>query len=92
MKLRLALGLLVWSLVAPSCAAPAVRSESVQTSTVDSGALLAPERLTRLRAYIHASWDALTRSERDLPRAAIDPKAAHLTGAPWPVYVVEGED
>jgi alpha,alpha-trehalase len=43
--------------------------------------------LARLRAYIHETWPLLTRSLRDLPRAAIDPKADHRPGQPWPVYL-----
>jgi alpha,alpha-trehalase len=46
-----------------------------------------PAQLARLRAYIHAAWPALTRSLRDLPRAAVDPKADHRPGTPWPVYL-----
>jgi alpha,alpha-trehalase len=53
---------------------------------------LDPARTAPLRAYIRTAWDALTRGPRDLPRAAIDPKAAHVPGTPWPVYVAAGED
>jgi alpha,alpha-trehalase len=52
---------------------------------------LAPERVAPLRAYIKQSWVALTRTARDLPRAAVDDKVAHAPGTPWPVYVAPGE-
>jgi alpha,alpha-trehalase len=45
-----------------------------------------------MRSYIRTAWGTLTRGERDLPRAAMDPKADHLAGAPWPVYIARGED
>jgi alpha,alpha-trehalase len=53
---------------------------------------LAPARVTRVRRYIKESWQTLTRSERDLPVAARDPKFPHPPGAPWPVYLSPLED
>lgn len=49
-------------------------------------------RLARIRSYIDESWTALTRSNRDLPVAARDPKFPHPEGAPWPVYLAPSED
>jgi alpha,alpha-trehalase len=48
--------------------------------------------LAKMRAYIRASWEPLTRALGDLPRAAVDPKTAHPPGAPWPVYIAASED
>jgi alpha,alpha-trehalase len=53
---------------------------------------LAPARVARLRAFIHATWPALTRTPADLARAAPDPKLPHPPGAPWPVYLAASED
>ena len=53
---------------------------------------LSPGRLGPVRRYITRSWPALTRSNRDLPVAAQDPKFPHPTGAPWPVYLAASED
>jgi alpha,alpha-trehalase len=62
----------------PAASAPAATSETAQ--------------LAKLRAYIHDTWPVLTRSLRDLPRAAIDPKANHAPGTPWPVYLPPNTD
>ena len=83
---------LVWGLLAASCAAPAPHLAPERASSSEVLPALGPERLGRMRAYIRATWETLTRSERDLPRAAVDPKAAHAPGAPWPVYVAVTED
>jgi alpha,alpha-trehalase len=53
---------------------------------------LGPARVGRVRRYIKESWSALTRSVRDLPVAAQDPKFPHTAGAPWPVYLSPIED
>jgi alpha,alpha-trehalase len=62
-------------------AAPAAPTQASETA-----------RLAKLRAYIHDTWPVLTRSLRDLPRAAIDPKADHRPGTPWPVYLPPDTD
>src|SRR4029453_15986213 len=49
------------------------------------------ERLQEVRAYIKQAWTTLTRSVRDLPAAAPDPKLKAHRGA-WPVYVSARED
>src|SRR3954467_8315847 len=54
--------------------------------------VLAPARVARLRQYIAGAWPVLTRSPRDLPVAAQDPKFPHQPGAPWPVYLAPTED
>ncbi len=48
--------------------------------------------LDALRGYIKTSWSTLTRSTRDLPAAAPDPKLRLPPGRPWPVYLPAGED
>jgi alpha,alpha-trehalase len=50
------------------------------------------ERLAPVRAYIKKSWQTLTRSTRDLARAAPDPKFPREPGKPWPVYLSPKED
>jgi alpha,alpha-trehalase len=53
---------------------------------------LGPNRVERVRRYINKSWPVLTRSNRDLPVAARDPKFPHQEGTPWPVYLAPSED
>jgi alpha,alpha-trehalase len=53
---------------------------------------LAPARLAPVRAYIARGWGVLTRSNRDLPEAALDPKFPLPPGTPHPVYLAPGED
>ena len=50
------------------------------------------ERITAVRHYIKQSWQTLTRSVRDLPRAAPDPKFRRAAGVPAPIYVAADEN
>jgi len=50
------------------------------------------ERIQAVRAYIKKAWGTLTRSNRDLPRAAMDPKMKRPAGQPSPVYLSPRED
>jgi alpha,alpha-trehalase len=43
-------------------------------------------QVTGVRRYIKGNWRTLTRSLKDLPAAARDPKMHHPVGQPWPVY------
>src|SRR4029453_7989625 len=49
------------------------------------------ERLQEVRKYIKQGWTTLTRSVRDLPAAAPDPKMKAHRGA-WPLYLSPRED
>ena len=51
-----------------------------------------PAALDALRGYIARSWTTLTRSVRDLPAAARDPKMTPGADGRWPVYVSRRED
>jgi alpha,alpha-trehalase len=42
--------------------------------------------------YIKQTWKVLTRSNRDLAKAAADPKFKPLPDGRWPVYVARGDD
>jgi alpha,alpha-trehalase len=53
---------------------------------------LEPQALAEVRKYITNGWTTLTRSAKDLPAAARDPKFPRQPGDPWPVYLPEGED
>jgi alpha,alpha-trehalase len=53
---------------------------------------LTPQRLEPVRKYIREGWTTLTRSSRDLIRAAPDPKLHLAPGQPWPVYLSHRED
>jgi alpha,alpha-trehalase len=48
-------------------------------------------QLHAVRAYIKQSWHTLTRSARDLPQAAPDPKFRRPPGEPSPVYLAADE-
>ena len=45
-----------------------------------------------VRRYIKQTWTTLTRSPRDLARAAPDPKMHRDADATWPVYIAADED
>ncbi|HST53131.1 MAG TPA: trehalase family glycosidase [Pyrinomonadaceae bacterium] len=49
-------------------------------------------QLEAVREYIRRSWHTLTRSDRDLAAAAVDPKFKPTNGGRWPVYVSRVED
>jgi hypothetical protein len=49
-------------------------------------------QLEAAREYIRSGWRTLSRSNRDLPKAAEDPKFAPAEGGRWPVYVSGRED
>jgi alpha,alpha-trehalase len=53
---------------------------------------LAAGRLAPVKAYIARSWEVLTRSNRNLPEAAPDPKVPLPEGTPWPVYLPPDEN
>ena len=49
-------------------------------------------QIAEVRKYIKNGWSTLSRSNRDLPAAAKDPKLPRPPGSPWPVYVSRRED
>src|SRR6185369_2244277 len=53
---------------------------------------LSPARVVAVRAYIKNGWTTLSRSTRDLAKAAPDPKFPRPAGQPWPVYLPPEED
>src|SRR3954469_19229476 len=57
----------------------------------EQASLSSAERITAIRQYIKQSWHTLTRSARDLPRAAPDPKFRRAPGEPAPVYLAADE-
>jgi alpha,alpha-trehalase len=61
------------------------------TAAIPQQAVTAPS-LREVREYISRTWTALTRSTRDLPRAARDPKLHLDPSTPSPVYVSRQED
>lgn len=42
--------------------------------------------------YIHQTWKVLTRSNRDVAKAAVDPKFQPAPDGRWPVYIPRGEN
>ena len=71
------------------CLASAV--SAVGAAPPETGTL-SPDRVAAVRAYIKKGWTTLTRSTRDLAKAAPDPKVPRPAGQPWPVYVPARED
>ncbi len=74
-----------WPLVALCLTLSLVASGSVQDHP-DA------KQLEPVRQYIKATWKTLTRSTKDLPAAARDPKLPHKSGEPWAVYVSPKQD
>src|SRR5881396_3316395 len=63
-----------------------------QTPAAPSASGPSASQIRAVRQYIKRTWTVLTRSARDLPRAAPDPKMRRAPGASWPVYVAADED
>jgi len=63
----------------------------VLTAAAQSTALPPAARITAVRGYIKQTWHTLTRSARDLPKAAPDPKMHRAAGEPAPVYLAADE-
>jgi alpha,alpha-trehalase len=79
-----------------ACALALLRSPekvtSAQALAQEKVALPPAAELQKLRAYIKQTWSTLTRSLRDLPAAAHDPKLHLAAGQRWPVYLSRSED
>ncbi len=45
-----------------------------------------------IQTYIKQNWKTLERSDRDLAKAAVDPKFKPLPNGKWPVYIPAGEN
>jgi alpha,alpha-trehalase len=73
------------SIAAAAAAAPA----PVPVAPADA---LSPARVAAVSAYIKNGWNTLSRSTRDLAKAAPDPKFPRPAGQPWPVYLPPEED
>ena len=80
---RLSAVALVWSLTLASL----VSSASVKPPASRNSA-----QLREIETYISGSWHTLTRSNRDLAQAAIDPKFPLGPEERLPIYVAAGED
>jgi alpha,alpha-trehalase len=67
----------------------------IVAGTLGSAAGQAPfpsaARITSVRTYIKQTWHTLTRSARDLPKAAPDPKIRRAPDEPSPVYLAADE-
>src|SRR5947209_7077091 len=48
--------------------------------------------LAAIQTYIHETWHTLTRSNRQLATAAVDPKFSAEPGGRWPVYISQNEN
>jgi alpha,alpha-trehalase len=63
-----------------------------QTTTTGRATLPPANQLQAVRQYIKRTWPVLTRSARDLPRAAPDPKMRLAPGDASPVYIAPDEN
>jgi alpha,alpha-trehalase len=91
MKSRLA----AWALaaaVASLLAGSFARDVAGQTPAQQSATLTDARRIAAVREYIKRTWSVLTRSVRDLPRAAPDPKMHRAAGEASPLYIAADED
>lgn len=79
-----------WS-ARPTILAFCLASSAAAAPPPEAG-VLSTARVAAVRAYIKNGWTTLTRSTRDLARAAPDPKVPRPPGQPWPVYVPAAED
>jgi alpha,alpha-trehalase len=94
-RLAIAAGLAAGALAVGQAAAPLgarLAAAGPATQAVAALELPSPARLAAVERYIERSWAALTRSTRDLPEAARDPKMPRPPGEPWPVYVAPTEN
>src|SRR5262249_27810115 len=64
----------------------------VVTSTAAQQAIPSAPQVRAVRQYIKLTWTTLTRSIRDLPRAAPDPKMPTAPDRRWPVYIAADEN
>ena len=62
------------------------------TSTAAQQPTPSPPQIRAVHQYIKRTWTTLTRSIRDLPRAAPDPKMHAARDQHWPVYVASDEN
>jgi len=62
------------------------------TSTAAQQPIPSPPQIRAVHQYIKRTWTTLTRSIRDLPRAAPDPKMHAARDQHWPVYVASDEN
>jgi alpha,alpha-trehalase len=69
---------------------PAGQAPAAQTPARQASPPSAPQ-IAAVRRYIKQTWHTLTRSARDLPRAAPDPKIRRAAGEPAPVYLAADE-
>ena len=76
----------------PPAQAPTQTPPPALPAPAASDVLPEPERIAAVRAYIQKAWTTLSRSTRDLPAAAQDPKLHLPAGSRWPVYVPASED
>jgi alpha,alpha-trehalase len=93
-RLRPAL-LAVLGTAAAATAVPALVAAPPPPAPVAAAAsadALSPARVAAVRAYIKNAWTTLSRSTRDLAKAAPDPKFPRPSGQPWPVYLPVEED
>jgi alpha,alpha-trehalase len=75
-------------------AAPFALLKRLPAALLVSAALLAAQDdpVASIQSYIRTNWSVLTRSNKDLAKAAVDPKFHPLPDGRWPVYVPRAEN
>lgn len=72
-------------------AAVAAVAAMAQDGTTSRG-VVSSDPVASIERYIRENWKTLERSDKDLAKAAVDPKFKPLGNGKWPVYVPDGED
>ena len=80
------------ALIAIVLAATGAPAGGIARQTATAAPFPATNQIQAVRQYIKRTWTVLTRSARDLPRAAPDPKMQRRPGEAWPVYIAADED
>ncbi|HJZ74245.1 MAG TPA: trehalase family glycosidase [Vicinamibacterales bacterium] len=68
------------------------RAVGRQAAASQAASFPSATQIQDVRRYIKRTWTVLTRSARDLPLAAPDPKIHRAPGEAWPVYVAGDEN
>ncbi len=65
---------------------------AVGQDTTSARGIVSADPVASIEKYIRENWTTLERSDKDLAKAAVDPKFKALPDGKWPVYVPDGED
>jgi hypothetical protein len=69
-----------------------VRHKAVAIGTALGALLLCAQPAPSILTYVKQTWNTLTRSNKDLAKAAVDPKFHAEADGRWPIYISRSED